>query len=818
MRRAYVVPRPGNPARVARSCWIAAVVLSLPEPATAQSIRGSVTDDRGTPVAGVLVQLLDARLSTVAKSLSNERGEYRLRAASAGSYRVRTQRIGFRPTSYGPFALGDDVELVRHLSLTGLPVALATVSVVDRNPCSTLSDSSTTTYLVWEQVRTALVAADIGAAPRGVVTTTIAYERVLDPSARSIREQSASIRSGYMRQPWRAVSLDSLREIGYLVTDRDGVVNYHAPDLGVLLSDAFLEDHCFRLAPSTDPQRIGISFEPSPSRRRIPGVRGTLWIDRESSQLRNMEFGYVNAPRERIENAGGEMEFVRLSSGAWVIAGWAIRMPILELKTAQPGRAGGARMPQIEVAGLKVTGGRLVLIRQGADTLWMRPPLRFTGVIRDSVSGAPIRNARVALVGTSTSALTDANGRFRTGEVIPGAHTIEVRSPSLDSIGAAHRSSITVLDSTDVAEIRIPAGNEIVSLLCGRVAGEPVAMLAGLAGIPGDSVRPRDARVVVEWADRAPEGRTSRDTGPRMRSLEVRTDVHGMYRICGVPVDLPLTVFAQTDTRRSRPVVVRIPARRLMGHVPLTLDLPRDTAGSFAGIVLDDSTRRPLENAEVSMPDLSKTVLTDERGRFALAGISPGLHRIVVRRIGYRSLETRVTFAADRTTERRIVLTPVTTLESVVVVAERDALPDFEEHRRGGLGQFLTREDLARQKGRRLSDVLTQVSGVRIVPGVANRAWVATNRGPRSLRNIPLVDPSDATRGADRQTCYALVYMDGALMYAGKDEEPLFDVNTISPDQIDAIEYYAGPAQTPLRYSVLGSPCGVLVIHTRRTP
>jgi hypothetical protein len=62
------------------------------------------------------------------------------------------------------------------------------------------------------------------------------------------------------------------------------------------------------------------------------------------------------------------------------------------------------------------------------------------------------------------------------------------------------------------------------------------------------------------------------------------------------------------------------------------------------------------------------------------------------------------------------------------------------------------------------------------------------------------------------------VYLNNATVYAGRNEEPLFDVNTIRPDQLEAVEYYAGAAETPLEYGTLDSTCGVLVLWTRRTP
>ncbi|MDH5235778.1 MAG: hypothetical protein OEW77_12545, partial [Gemmatimonadota bacterium] len=63
--------------------------------------------------------------------------------------------------------------------------------------------------------------------------------------------------------------------------------------------------------------------------------------------------------------------------------------------------------------------------------------------------------------------------------------------------------------------------------------------------------------------------------------------------------------------------------------------------------------------------------------------------------------------------------------------------------------------------------------------------------------------------------CYAQVYRDGVLQNPGAPAEP-FDVNRIPPEEIEAIEWYASPAETPARYAGLNSACGVYVIHSRR--
>jgi hypothetical protein len=62
------------------------------------------------------------------------------------------------------------------------------------------------------------------------------------------------------------------------------------------------------------------------------------------------------------------------------------------------------------------------------------------------------------------------------------------------------------------------------------------------------------------------------------------------------------------------------------------------------------------------------------------------------------------------------------------------------------------------------------------------------------------------------------VYVDGHMVSGRSQSDPLFDMNSIQPDQIEAIEFYAGPSETPPEYSGLNSTCGVLVIWTRKTP
>ncbi len=60
------------------------------------------------------------------------------------------------------------------------------------------------------------------------------------------------------------------------------------------------------------------------------------------------------------------------------------------------------------------------------------------------------------------------------------------------------------------------------------------------------------------------------------------------------------------------------------------------------------------------------------------------------------------------------------------------------------------------------------------------------------------------------------VYVDGALAFdSTQAENGLFDVNSIPPAQIEAIEVYTSAAQIPAQFNKTSNGCGVMVIWTR---
>ncbi|HSQ31314.1 MAG TPA: carboxypeptidase-like regulatory domain-containing protein [Gemmatimonadaceae bacterium] len=448
-----------TPISIRGCCLTVALVLALPLAARAQTVRGVVVDAGDRPVPGVVVLLIDGGSVVAARALSDPRGEYRVVAPRAGTYRLRTLRIGYRPVLSAPFVLAAGGEIAQRLILSGLPIALDTMRIVDRNVCRAFTDSGAATFAVWEQIRTALTAAQLTAAGRMISVTTIAYERTAGArpgvNEGNVLQRSAAITTGYVTQPWRAVGLDTLRRLGYIVTLPDNSLVYYAPDIDVLLSSMFVEDHCFRLV--RDRRRadqLGIAFEPVPDRGRLPEIRGTMWVDRSSSELRGVEFRYANVLREQADRAGGALEFVRLRDGTWAISRWDIHMPILE-QVLLPGR-----VPEMRVSKMQTTGGELALARRGGDTLFTGRRVALAGTVLDSASGDGIAGARVRLVGTAYEATTNSRGRFTIPGVLPGRYEVEVHTPALDSLSTSRRWPLSLADAEDRLELRVPGARD----------------------------------------------------------------------------------------------------------------------------------------------------------------------------------------------------------------------------------------------------------------------------------------------------------------------------------------------------------------------
>jgi len=264
----------------------------------------------------------------------------------------------------------------------------------------------------------------------------------------------------------------------------------------------------------------------------------------------------------------------------------------------------------------------------------------------------------------------------------------------------------------------------------------------------------------------------------------------------------------------------------------------------FVGTVVD-SLRNPLPNAEIALPGLALTRMTDDRGTFRITGIPAGTHRVTVRRIAFGQLDTSITFAEEHTLQLRITLGSVVRLDSVVVTDKtgpRDVLMQaFEESRAKGFGRFVTRDQLEQQSGVTLGSIISSMQGVAALRGNGGQVWVASKRSPvsrckpvklgrtpaeavaeqrmtddclRSERLYYVPEDFEAQQGMKRY-CYALVYLDNTPLNGGHPTLP-FDLNTFQPSQLEAIEWYESEGGVHPPFNGADARCGLLIMHRRR--
>jgi hypothetical protein len=326
----------------------------------------------GVPVGEGFVVLLDERDREVARSLTSTDGRFLLRAPAPGTYRLRSERIGYVAFVSPPIALAQGQTVTHRLVITAVGVELTPVVIAGRSRCRTRPDREQATSAVWEEVRKALAAAVWMASHPAYRFRAVAYRRVWDAGRVRAALEITDTLDGYWRAPWASRPAAELAEHGYIVAERDSTA-YYGPDAQVLQNDAFLASHCFKLVRrrSAGQEQVGLSFEPEPG-RRLPDVRGVLWLDARTAELRTLEFSYTDVPEGvEDERVGGTIVFLRLPSGAWIVQRWEIRMPRIGLETFTP--PGGRPERRVRLLGFRDGGGEVLEIRT-ADGTVVYPP------------------------------------------------------------------------------------------------------------------------------------------------------------------------------------------------------------------------------------------------------------------------------------------------------------------------------------------------------------------------------------------------------------------------------------------------------------
>ncbi|MYE35085.1 MAG: hypothetical protein F4X23_09565 [Gemmatimonadales bacterium] len=319
---------------------------------------------------------------------------------------------------------------------------------------------------------------------------------------------------------------------------------------------------------------------------------------------------------------------------------------------------------------------------------------------------------------------------------------------------------------------------------------------------------------ITEPAGRRREKETTADDNGRFRfcDLDPRTDVSIWARFAGLSGELaPVAGEAAPVAADAAPVErdLVVPISR-HGHVAgRVFELRRGGPAPGAEIMLAEAEAAPAHGNRGPPAETEYLTTSDEYGLFAIPDLVPGDYRLAVSHPDAGVAGDTIPVPSGSTVDVRVELGPtpppasdsVTAVAGPRIVAERrhPRLTEvgFYERRREsatrGRGHFFTRERIRALAPTRLTDILTEVDGLREI--------------------CPRQTCRPVSRRA-RRCSHMSVYLNGALVLDGRAwnfERGGVD-DLAAPHEVAAIEVYLRSVSLPGEFTAPADRCGAIVI------
>lgn len=216
-------------------------------------------------------------------------------------------------------------------------------------------------------------------------------------------------------------------------------------------------------------------------------------------------------------------------------------------------------------------------------------------------------------------------------------------------------------------------------------------------------------------------------------------------------------------------------------------------SGTIRGVLTNIKARQPIEGARISLLNTPHVVVTDKRGGFAFTGLDPGRYVIQAAAIGFATMTSPLLLKESETLDLEFEADPeaVNLPELTVEETANHGPADWLRRKAEGRGRYITRKHIEDRQVATLPDALRMVPGVRIE---CRGTQVCVARMARSPRG-----------------CAPGYFMDGIPT-----EQAVLWLTPI--EQIEGIEVYSGPAETPPELEGAAARCGVIALWTRPPP
>lgn len=212
------------------------------------------------------------------------------------------------------------------------------------------------------------------------------------------------------------------------------------------------------------------------------------------------------------------------------------------------------------------------------------------------------------------------------------------------------------------------------------------------------------------------------------------------------------------------------------------------------GTVSRANDRQPVVGARVSIDGTELSLMTDKKGRFKFPKVAAGQYIIRAEVEGFPAATSTLLLAKGDKLDVEFLVgaTESVMLPELTVTADEpmvSPVAEFNRRATSGNGRYFTREYIEKRKAATLMDLLRGTPGVRVeCARERTTCRLRMSRAPRS--------------------CGPAYFLDGIPA----DHSVLF---LTSPTDVEGIEVYVGPSETPPELEGRRSGCGAIAIWTR---
>jgi hypothetical protein len=212
--------------------------------------------------------------------------------------------------------------------------------------------------------------------------------------------------------------------------------------------------------------------------------------------------------------------------------------------------------------------------------------------------------------------------------------------------------------------------------------------------------------------------------------------------------------------------------------------------------------KKGIEDVEVLLGD-SLSALTDRKGYFEIDPVDPGVHDVLVRKMGLVPLRFRVAVTAGDLWDGTITMNQATqSLPAVVVLDSTKSLKNFRpqwidgfvERRRIGLGTFFDRLDIEHARQVHTASLIALAPGIQTRPGFG-------------------YDEINASRCGVGSGQKAILIVDG-LKTESSTNGRFYFLDTFPPETLWGIEIFRGHGTIPPQWED-PQACLVILLWTR---